>query len=256
MPPELDAASLLALWERACGQPAGDRDDALLRAVARGAEPPRALSERNARFMEIHTGLFGRYVALRSHCPACGTVAQFTGDCDALAGQLVPAHEAPSHRLEVLGHVIEFRLPDSADVTAASNGEAGASSGESAASSGDAEDEFVWQLLDRCVLACTRDGAGVPVRELPPPVLDALSQRMEALDPGASVSFAVTCPQCEARWLAPLDAGQLVWQKVQASAERLLFDVDALARAYGWSEAEVLGLSPLRRAAYLQMVTS
>ena len=94
----------------------------------------------------------------------------------------------------------------------------------------------------------------MPVHELPMPVLDALSRHMEALDPGAGVSFALVCPQCGTCWDAQLDVGELVWQKLRAAAERLLLDVDALARAYGWTEPEVLRLSPVRRAAYLQMV--
>ena len=52
------------------------------------------------------------------------------------------------------------------------------------------------------------------------------------------------------------DIGDMLWQKVRAAAERVLLDIDVLARAYGWTEREVLRLNPLRRAAYLQMVTA
>jgi hypothetical protein len=103
---------------------------------------------------------------------------------------------------------------------------------------------------------CRHGASEVAVRELPAPVLDALSQQLEKLDPGASVSFAVVCPQCASHWDAPLDVGEIVWQKVRAAAERLLLDIDMLARTYGWTESEVLRLNPLRRAAYLQMVTA
>ena len=48
----------------------------------------------------------------------------------------------------------------------------------------------------------------------------------------------------------------VLWQKVRAGAERVLLDIDMLARSYGWTEREVLRLSPLRRAAYLQMATA
>lgn len=239
----LDTEALLTLWECALGQPAGARDDALLRASFEDAEPPRTLGERNARLMELHARLFGREIELLSHCPACGAVAQFAADCESLTAQMLSRldNTAP-HRLEAQGHVIEFRLPGSADIAIAS-GEEG-------------DEDFAQLLLDRCVLACTREGNNVPVRQLPAPVLDALSQHMETLDPGASVSFALDCPQCATRWQAPLDVGEMVWQKVRAAAERLLLDVDVLARAYGWTEREVLRLNPLRRAAYLQMVTT
>ena len=63
-------------------------------------------------------------------------------------------------------------------------------------------------------------------------------------------------PGLRAHWAAPLDTGQLVWQQVRTAAERLLLDIDALARAYGWTEREMLSLPPARRAAYLQIVTA
>lgn len=243
MPAELDAEALLKLWECALGQPAGARDDALLRASFENPEPVRTLGERNARLMELHARLFGCEIELLSHCPACGTVVQFSGNCEALAGQMRPGLDnAPTHRLETQGHVIEYRLPDSADIAIAS--------GE------DGDEKFVQLLLDRCVLGCTREGKNVSVRKLPTSVLDALSQHMETLDPGAGVSFALDCPQCATRWPAPLDIGEMVWHKVRAAAEGVLLDIDALAHAYGWTEREVLHLNPLRRAAYLQIVTA
>ncbi len=39
------------------------------------------------------------------------------------------------------------------------------------------------------------------------------------------------------------------------AAKDILFDVDLLARAYGWPEAEVLALSPTRRAWYVEAVS-
>lgn len=246
---ELDAEALLRLWECGLGQPPGALDDALLRAASEDLEPNPTLGERNARLVALHAGLFGPELELMSHCPACGTVVQFTPDCDALAARMRPSSKnIEPHRLEAQGHVIEFRLPNSADIAGAS-----ATVGTTTA---DDEDAFTQALINRCVLSCTLAGSTVPTHKVPAPVLDALSQHMETLDPGASVSFALACPQCATRWQAPLAIGELVWQKVRAAAERVLLDIDVLARAYGWNEREVLRLNPLRRAAYLQMVTS
>ncbi len=239
----LDANTLLAQWERALGQVASARDDALLQGLSDTTTAPRTLGERNARLLTLHAQFFGSELDLLSHCPACATAAQFAADCTTLAAQ-TPEIEAASspHRLEAEGHSIEFRLPNSADITAASGVKD--------------DDEFASDLLARCVLACTRDGMGVQPHELPSSVLDALSQRMDALDPCASVSFALECPECATHWDARLDVGQLLWIKLQAAAERILLDVDALARAYGWTEPEVLRLSATRRAAYLQLVAA
>ena len=239
----LDANALLVLWERTLGQDALARDDTLLQALPDATASPRTLGERNSRLLAIHAQLFGGELALLSHCPACGTAAQFSADCNALAARVpVPHATASSHRLDVNGHIIEFRLPDNADIAAV----AGAPD----------DDEFANELLARCVIACSSDGVRGQANELPAPVLEALSQHMESLDPVASVSFELKCPQCVAHWDARLDVGQLVWQKLQAAAERVLLDVDALARVYGWTEPEVLRLSPTRRAAYLQLATA
>ena len=40
------------------------------------------------------------------------------------------------------------------------------------------------------------------------------------------------------------------------TAARLLAEIHTLARAYGWSERDLLGMSAVRRAAYLGMVST
>ncbi len=234
-------ADLLALWERAAQAAPLERDEALLGAMLES--PPASLGARHAALLGLRSQLFGQRQLLRCHCPHCSEVSEFAIDCDALARTLLPADDAGQpQRLEAQGWHIEFRLPTAADLRAA-------------ASLATDDDGFVQALLQRCVTRCEQ-GKGVPCapQELPAPVAAALSQRMEELEPGASVRFDLSCPHCAQSWLAPMDVGGVLWSELQARAERLLLEVDALARAYGWSETEVLALSPLRRAAYLQLV--
>jgi hypothetical protein len=241
-PPTRDGCdALLALWERGLGQDGWLQADALLREEDESAAA-RTLGARTRALVRLHSTLFGPRVELVSQCPSCDSLAQFSVDCDALLEGLPVPTGGPVHRLELPGCAIEFRLPTSADIAAASNQPT--------------DDAFARRLIARCVLGCNRDGDPVQPNALPDEILDAVSQQMEALDPGATVSFAVDCPDCATRWTAPLDVGQLVWQHVQTAAERLFLDVDALARAYGWTEREILSLPPARRAAYLQIVTA
>jgi hypothetical protein len=44
------------------------------------------------------------------------------------------------------------------------------------------------------------------------------------------------------------------WREIQSAARRIVLEVDALARSYGWSEAEILNMTPARRQLYLEMV--
>ena len=78
---------------------------------------------------------------------------------------------------------------------------------------------------------------------------------MEVLAPGASLRFALQCPDCGKGWNAPLDPVDLLWRELRHRAEQLLGEVTLLARSWGWSERDILRLSPVRRAAYLQLAT-
>jgi hypothetical protein len=84
-------------------------------------------------------------------------------------------------------------------------------------------------------------------------IVDRIEAELERCDPGAVLAFALDCPDCGHAWQAVIDIAPALWAEVQAAAERSLLEVDALAREYGWSEAEVLALPHARRAAYLQL---
>lgn len=228
---------VLDLWERAAGLAPLDRDDALL--AAWDGPPPTSLGERHAALLRLRTRLFGPLQPLRCRCPACDETAEFSVDCEALAATLLPLPGAAAARtLTLARHRVRFRVPDVHDLRATAALD---------------EEGFAETLLQRCLLQAERDD-GEPVTTLPEAVALALSQEMETLEPGAHVSFDLRCPACATAWLAPMDPGEVLWSELQSRAERLLLDVDALARAYGWHEAEVLALSPTRRAAYLQLV--
>jgi hypothetical protein len=233
-----DAETLLAIWEQGLGHAPSLRAEAMLQRL-NPAAAPRTLGVRNRRLIDLHARLFGDELELSSHCPACSATVQFSSLCCALISDSKDERSTPTEHIEIAPYAIEFRLPDRSDVTVA-------------ASDGDGE-EFARRLLYRCVVSATRDGAGIAAGDLPDDALDALSRRIESLDPLALVSFSLECPECRTCWDAPLDLDQLLWTKVQAAAERLLLDVDALARTYGWTERDVLALTPSRRAAYLQL---
>ena len=222
-------ARALALWERAVGLGRWARDEALLggRAAA-----PAAMGARNAALLAMRNAVFDAGWPLRSQCPECGAQVEFVADSHALARQLDGSTPTRGVSVEWRGETVELRAPTAQDLAAV----AYHCDRRSAARA----------LLARC-------GALEPER-VDDAALDELGLRIEALDPAALVSFALDCPACGHGWDAPLDVAEALWSELRDLAERTLSDVDALARTYGWSEAAVLGLSPARRAAYLQLV--
>jgi hypothetical protein len=80
---------------------------------------------------------------------------------------------------------------------------------------------------------------------------EALDRQIEESAKAAELSTRIICVDCGAAWTEMLDVTAHLWADVEAAAHRLLAEVAALAAAYGWTEGEILSLSPARRAAYL-----
>jgi hypothetical protein len=233
--PAVSTVDCLELWERAAPVPPVRRAPLLLGALP-DSPPGEAtglpVGRRDALLLDLYADTFGDALDGLATCPACGTVVELTVSCAALRAAVPPA--VPAEAVDFDGHAVTWRCPDSADLAAI----VGFADVEAAAR----------ELLDRCVL-----DAPVPAAELPEAVREMLTGRMAGADPYAELAFELCCPECGYGWSGYLDVAGFVWARVQERAGRLLGAVDTLARAYGWSEAEVLGLSEARRAAYLRL---
>jgi len=156
------------------------------------------------------------------------------------ADALLAREAAELEPVEAAGFVVTWRPPDSRDVAAA------ASTRDAAGAER--------LLLERCVTDAAGPGGEADGPSLPREVREAVAAAMAEADPLAEVLVDVSCPACETAFTADLDLGGFVWAEVRARALALLRDVDALARAYGWTEPDVLALDGRRRAAYLELV--
>lgn len=222
---------ILSLWERAVGRPRWARDDALLG----GAGAPAGLGERNRALLAIRNALFGRDWPLRSDCPACGTACEFEADSVDLVEALARQPPAQgSAELDWHGRSTAIRALTADDLRGIADHDDIAGAARA--------------LAARCL------PADVDASQLSEEDVEELGGWIERLDPAAAISFALACPACGHQWPAPVDVADALWTEVQRAAELALTDVDALARAYGWTEEQVIGLSPVRRAAYLQLV--
>ncbi|MFE0022448.1 hypothetical protein [Amycolatopsis sp. NPDC059021] len=233
----LTEAGLLAVWEAGLGK--GPVRRALALATAGGADP--------ASVADLSVGRREEFVlALRETC--FGTVLPCAVDCPECAGELeleltvddVRAGE-PEQGTTVSadGFEVEFRPVTSRDLLAVP------------ARAPDARR----RLLGRCVVTATAHGETKTGDELPDTVLDALSGALAACDPQADLALELDCASCGHEWRAPFDITAYLWGEMDTYARRLLYDVHVLASGYGWSEREVLAVSPARRRFYLEQVT-
>jgi hypothetical protein len=230
-------AMLLTLWEG--GQTRHPIDRALLLcAWARPDVAPEQLAQLplgtvNAALLHMRAALFGPELELQLDCDHCGEELELHLTTGQLLAQAPQVHDAPTP-IDIRGYA--FRLPDSRDLAAI-------------ALQQDA-DAAALELLERCCVGRPDDGGALG---------DLLTQaelQLEAADPLADMRLDVACNACSRRSHAAIDVGALVWNDLQHHVRELLAQVHVLARTYGWSESDVLGLSPARRTAYLNLATA
>lgn len=223
-----DPVSLLATWERGSGEPPLRRALTLLEACTGHAVEDAAAVDAGTRDVVL-AGLLARMVGgqiwASVDCGSCGSPLDVQVDVDAVAS--LPAHE-PGEVFETAA--VSFRLPNTSDLAALFGCEPA---------------QARRLLLDRCVR--WTDGT------LPDDVAEAVEAAMESVAPAGAIELSIRCGQCEALTAAALDVPALLWAEVETQAVRLVGDVHALAAAYGWTEADVLAMSPRRRAAYLEL---
>lgn len=234
----LTGATLLSLWERGASRHALDRS-ALLATVARPEWPAAEIADLplgavNASLLRLRSATFGPHIAGHADCTQCGQRLAFTVDTRQM---LPPAHgddgdDDPAPReTEVAG--LRVRAPSLRDLAAVAT----QTNARQAARA----------LLARCTLAGD-------LAQIDDAALRQVEDALDTLDPQADLVLALHCVACGHAGEAQLDAGALLWEEIEVRARVLLGEVHRLASAYGWSEAQILALSPARRASYLAMV--
>ncbi|GAA4191198.1 hypothetical protein GCM10022219_09690 [Microbacterium oryzae] len=206
---------------------------ALLAQAAGGQDVDRLpLGERDRLIIRLREAVLGRVVVAQDVCPHCGQTMEFSLD----TGELSAPTASEPEPIRVDGYTVRLRVPTGEDVA-------------SAAASERPHDA----LLERAVLEASRNGVVFAPADLPVAVQEALNERIAAVDPLAEISLDLTCLDCAGQWAGLFDPLEFVWQELTEWGRELLHTVHILARAYGWTEPDVLALPPLRRRAYVKL---
>lgn len=240
------SAQLLATWE--AGIAAGDpQRGLLLYALAcptASAEEMRAvpLGERDATLFGLRAGLFGSMMDVRLSCAYCTQEMEFELD----TAEFAKVHELGDPVQVTVAEgpwTVTARPPNSGDLLAVR--------AELARGAGAAEARAV--LLEACVLEARHGGDPCTPRELPVEVQHRLAAAVAESESSADVRLHAPCPECGQVTDAELDIVEYLWAELDHWARSTLLDVHLLATAYGWTEPEVLALSPVRRRYYLEL---
>lgn len=224
---ESSASLVVRAWESAAVVAPWQRPAALLAALA--GVPLRetlelGIARRDAALVAWRTALFGSRWPAFAECPACKAMLEYDLPETSPGTNL----RDDSIQVDAAGQSWRVRWPNSLQLAEAA--------------------------------ACDDPQAGRAVlleRMLPEPVAPRFIEPILTAMADAHRGFMgldLHCPECGNGWSSVFDAGEFLWTEVRVAGRRMLREVDAIARVYGWSEAEVLGMSDMRRSEYLAMV--
>jgi len=210
---------------------------AALPEVGREALANLTVSERDARLLELREQTLGVVLEGRADCPCCKANLEFavrTADLSrpgaAFAGQ---------HSFVKEDWRLQLRMPTSRDLFEVVDLPL---------------EEGRRVLAQRCIVKIERGEEQPASNALPDDLIEEAGKQLCESERAAEFPVNLACPACGHRWEMTLDIAAFFANEIETIARRLLFEVHALATAYGWSEREVLTLSARRRHAYLELV--
>lgn len=227
---------LLRVWEQGARRHPIDRA-LLLFSLARPETPTERLADlplgtRNAALMALQCDCFSARLPAWLDCPGCGERMEFELD----AAQLPPTETENIDSVEVDGHY--FDRPTSRHLARLAS----------------CNDDPVVSAL-QLLRDCAQSADALPQDEA---ALAELMQHaeiaIEAADPWINITLDVRCPACGQEDAADFDIASYLWNGIEQRARHLLNDIHALAKAYGWTETDILALSEMRRTTYLAKV--
>ena len=235
----LRAPDVLALWEQGRARHAIDRALLLFAAACpdlpadRLADLP--LGQRNAALLRLRHCTFGPEIRAYIDCPGCGERMELALQVD----MFLPPRTSAHSRRRARNRWIPLSPPDQPRPLRAARS-CGRGVGRGASSRTLLRRRGPTAPRRRLSTVCSRRSKPGSKRSIQAPIS----------------SCPLVCESCAHAWAAPFDIAAVLWDEVDARARALLAAVHTLARAYGWSERDVLALGEQRRAAYLDMVTA
>ena len=234
----LSEQDLLAIWEQGRRRSRTERAILLL-SIAHSVTNTNevlnwSIGYRDTQLFLLRVQFFGDVFINQVNCPSCNEKLEWEMTLRDFPLPIDPVPDLSIHTFEYNEYRIKFRMPSTLDVIKADSKE----------------------IFHTCIKTVEREGDAVDLSELSNECIEALGEEMERLEPIANLSFSLNCPACSHQWNSHFDIISYFWVEIDNWAQHLLKEIVALAKAFGWTEDQILRLSSHRRQLYLEMIQS
>lgn len=241
----LSAQDMLEVWEAGLSQSPVYRSLNILAHAFPEVTPAELakldISQRDSCLLDLHESSFGASIDGFSECPHCFERLEFSLKTDEIRLTIRSSGDNKGQLFELAegNYRIRYRLPNSLDLIAATQCETG---------------KAMDVIMCRCIIELNRGDVPVSTDELTEQVRQAFAAQMADHAGFAEILLDIACPACGSDNKTLLDMPSFLWSEISSEAKRLLRETHVLARAYGWREADIQGMSSTRRHMYLEMV--
>jgi hypothetical protein len=198
-----------------------------------------SLGDRASLLLTARKLMIGDTLSCATGCQSCGKAMSLDISADAII-QEEPAEPRMDYELEASGFSLRVRPLTAEDqdalVTKKISG----------------PDALAQELARACIV---RSESTLP-ETLPESLLEAISLRLEEIDPLSDINLNLLCPECGYPFQASLPVEEFVLGELGMRGDQLEREVHWLAFHYHWSEGEILSLPAAKRKRYVELVNA
>jgi hypothetical protein len=239
----LSDKELVGLWEAGRTMPPIRRALAMLAAGCQESSVEETerlpIGERDRRLVALREMTFGPDLNGLATCAHCREQMELNMNTRELSSTGFHGESVPMS-VTVSAYRVTMRAPTSADLLALDPGQL--------------LDDARRALVRRCIVNVEENDQPLSQAVLPDALVETLPACVAECDPMAELRFNITCAACRQMSTVLFDIVQYFWDEIAAAAKRVLGEIHALARAYAWSEADILNMSSSRRRMYVEML--
>jgi len=242
----LTEKEILHIWEAGQNRPLWFRGMLILSQafpeLSKGQLADMSIGQRNYNLLKLRQRMVGATIDSLVHCCKCRAPMEFQMNVEGIFAITPKENYNREYSTEIEGTSLRFRALTSRDLAVIGEN----NSPETARS----------LLLKRCIIQAIQNGNSIDIGSISEEIVTELGNKMaETYDPHIEIRFVLECPTCKHTWSAVFDIVSFFWSEISTQAQRFLQETHVLARAYGWSEAEILSMNTARKHYYLELVS-
>lgn len=182
---------------------------------------------------------FGNRIPCVLSCPSCNESLSIDLFVDDLLQNRTLKRSKKYHDFRFLGYVLRIRPVRGTDLEQIR----------------DVDNQFdrMEKITRSCIVSCKPP---LPDSKMSEDFLDALSSKLEELDPFADFMLNLKCPSCGDLFETSFVAEDYFFQEINATTQQLELEVNWLAMNYHWGEKEILSLSRNKRKRYVELINN